>query len=407
MKLLFRLLRQNISIAQIAGFFFINLLGGFIVLCGVQGYRDFSSFANSDNTILSTGNIVITKPVTTVQTLGSMLGMSTRFSRREIDEIKKSPAVTAVGEFIAAQFEIRAAIRLGNSRMSTDIFLEAVPDEFIVGEYTPIGEPEHSWSAGIDDDVIPIILPRNYMNLYNFGFATSNGMPQISDDLLKKFPLQLYFKTPDGRVEYEARVCGLTNKINTILVPWDFMQAANARFAPREKADVSRLILKTNAGESNESLLEFLNAKGYVIEGDSSHVRLQTMVYGIIFVVIGIGALFSVLAFFMLVMSILLLIEKNKEKIANLFAMGYSAKKAASAYILLAVTVDVAVWAFAALLATIVYPGFSGMISDVSPGFAPAALWIIWFAATIMAFLFVVMHGIVIQRRVNGICRFN
>ena len=126
-----------------------------------------------------------------------------------------------------------------------------------------------------------------------------------------------------------------------------------------------------------------------------------------VFVVIGIGALFSVLAFFMLVMSILLLIEKNKEKIANLFAMGYSAKKAASAYILLAVTVDVAVWAFAALLATIVYPGFSGMISDVSPGFAPAALWIIWFAATIMALLFVVMHGIVIQRRVNGICRFN
>lgn len=407
MNLLFKLLRQNVSLVQIVGFFLVNLLGGFIVLSGLQGYRDFSSFAASDDNILSTGNVVITKPVTTAQTLGSMLGLNTRFSKREIKELADYPSVTAVGEFVAARFEIRAVLTLGNSRMSTDIFLEAVPDEFIVGEYEPVGDDRRQWSAALDDKVIPIILPRNYINLYNFGFATSNGMPQISDNLLKSFPLQLHFSTPRGRVTYEARICGLTNRINTILVPWDFMQAANKKYSPEEKTDVSRLILKTKAGESNDSLLEFLSAKGYIIEGDSSHIRLQTMVYGILFVVIGIGMLFSLSAFFMLVMSILLLIEKNKEKVANLYAMGYSARQASCPYLYMTAMVDVAVWLCAALLATFLYPLFSGMISDLSPGFVPESLLGMWGIAAVMALLFVIMHGIVVCRRVNGICRYN
>lgn len=407
MRLLLRLLSKNVSLAQAIGFFLVNLLGGFIVLSGIQGYRDFTSFASEGESVLSSGTVVITKPVTTAQTIGSMLGMSTKFSRRDIEEIREHPQVSATGGFVSAQFEIRAAITLGKSRMSTDIFLEAVPDEFIVGEYSAIGDTGGSWSAAVDDKVIPIILPRNYINLYNFGFATSNGMPQISEDLLNSFPLTLYFSTPNGRVSYEARVCGLTDRINTILVPWDFMQAANERYAPGKKADVSRLILKTSAKDGNTPLLDFLSAKGYIVEGDSSHVRLQAIVYGVLFAVIGIGALFSLLAFFMLAISMLLLIEKNKEKIANLYSMGYSAPQAASAYLLSVAALDIAVWMSAALLTAVAYPRFSGFISSMSPGLVPLPLWSVWAIAAIMAVLFVIFHGTVVCRRVNRICRFS
>ena len=52
MGLLFRLLRQNISLWQLFGFLVVNLLGGVIVLCGTQALMDFSSFTGLLMTIL-------------------------------------------------------------------------------------------------------------------------------------------------------------------------------------------------------------------------------------------------------------------------------------------------------------------------------------------------------------------
>ena len=58
MTLLWKLLRQHISIAQFVGFFFANLLGMFIVLFGFQLYRDvLPIFTQSDS--FMKGNYVI------------------------------------------------------------------------------------------------------------------------------------------------------------------------------------------------------------------------------------------------------------------------------------------------------------------------------------------------------------
>ncbi len=404
MRLLFKLLRQNVSVGQILGFVFVNLLGGLIVLLGVQGYNDFDSFSNSGDNILSSSHIVVTKPVTTAQTFGSVLGVRPKFSKKEIEELEALSSVSAVGEFVPAQFEVKVLLSIGNSRVSSDIFLEAVPDEFILSDYKSLGGAEEPWSAGVDSKKVPIILPRNYINLYNFGYATANGMPQISDELLSSFPVRLQFSTEKGKIKYDAVVCGLTSKINTILVPWDFMLAINEEYAPGEKADVSRIIINTKANETDDSLLDFIAEKGYVIEGDASHMRLQSLVFGIIFVVIGVGALFSILAFFMLVISILLLIEKNKEKITNLYSMGYSVRQVARTYELMVLVVDTVVWLVAATVATVVYPGFSEMIENSSPGFEPASLLSVWVMALLLTLLFVSLHCMIIHRQVKKHC---
>lgn len=405
MRLLYRLLRRNVSVFQLAGFSLVNLLGALVVLMGIQGYRDFSSFADAERNILSTGNMVITKPVTAVQTIGSILGLNRNFSKRDIDELRAQPSVSAVGEFVAALFEVKASLSVGGSRMSSEIFLEAVPDEFIVGEYKPVGVAEHTWSAGVESKTIPVVLPRSYINLYNFGFATANGMPQISDDLLGAFTIRLYFTTPKGVVAYNAVVCGLTNKINTILVPWDFMMAANEEYAPEKTSEVSRLILSTNAQEDCNSLLEYLDEKKYLIEGDSSLVRLQSLVYGVIFAVIGAGALFTVLAFFLLAVSMQLIVEKNKVTIVNLYSMGYPVSKIASVYMCMVLAADVVVWLFSALSATFVYPIFTQLISNVSHDFAPVPIWSVWIIAVLLAVLFMLMHGTMIYVQVKKKCK--
>lgn len=401
MKLLFKLLRQNISLGQILGFVLINLVGGLIVLSGVQGYKDFKSFSTGGDQILSAGYLVVTKPVE------SILAERPVFSEDEIKDLEKLSSVSSVGEFVASQIEVKASFALGQAKLSSDIFLEAVPDEFIKDDYSAVGNENRVWDADLDTKLLPVILPRNYLNLYNYGYAAANGLPQITDDLLGTFPLRIYFDTEEGRVDYNAMVCGLTNKINTILVPWNFMKELNDKYAPDADCSPSRLILTTDAGDFEDSLFEYLDEKGYVMEGDSSHVRLQSFIYGILLVVIVVGFLFSLMAFFLLVVSILLLIEKNKEKIVNLFSMGYSVRKIAMVYQLTVLVIDTFVWIVAALLTTIIYPYFSAMMQESSSDFVPASLWQVWLVSLLFILLFSVMHGLVVYRQVRKHCKCN
>lgn len=404
MKLLFKLLKQNISPLQLLGFIIVNFIGGVIVLSGMQASFDFRKLSGKEDQLLSGGYVVISKPVTSVSTVGSLFGLRPSFSKSEIKELEELSSVSSVGAFVPAEFEIKAALAIGAVKVKSDIFLEAVPDEFIKNDYNAVGGVQRQWSATLESDTVPIIIPRNYFNLYNFGFAASHGLPQISDELLGEFPIKLYIYGSDGIREYDAVVCGLTNRLNTILAPMDFISEANAVCAPGVKSRPSRLILATDASEADESLFGYLNEREYVVEGDSSHVRLQTFIYSLIFVVIAVGLVFSLLAFSLLVISIILLIEKNREKIINLYYIGYSPRQIAGTYMALAVVADVVVWGSALVATLLLYPSFSDIMSNASPTFVPAALSSVVWAALLSAILFALMHCAMILRQVRRHC---
>ena len=59
MGLLFKLLRQNISIVQVLGFLLVNLIGGVIVLSGIQAAVDFDSFSGDGDQLLSGGTGIV------------------------------------------------------------------------------------------------------------------------------------------------------------------------------------------------------------------------------------------------------------------------------------------------------------------------------------------------------------
>ena len=405
MKLLFKLLKQNISFLQTTAFLLINLLGGVIVLTGVEAYRDFSSLTSDENGAFSSTSVIINKSLGSNATLNSILGLHPSFSDEDIAELEALPSVSSVGKFINARFEVGAVLSVASARMSSEIFLEAVPDEFIVDDYTPVSGVSKRWTASLASDTIPVVIPRNYLNLYNFGFATANGMPQISNDIIGYLPLKLIFDTPRGSMTYNAVLCGLTDKFNTILVPWDFLCEANETFVPGVKDKPSRLILTTESKEFDEATFEFLEEKGYLVEGETMQVRLQNFVYGLLYIIIGIGAIFSILAFVLLVISILLLIEKNKEKISNLFAIGYSPRRISRIYRIMALFSDVVVWALAAYVTISVYPRITGVVQVVAPEFELVSLTQLWYVAAVLALAFAIVHGIIIYRSVRKHCK--
>ena len=85
----------------------------------------------------------------------------------------------------------------GMANFSTEMFFESVPDKFI-------DVKSNKWVYTQGDSRIPIILPRNYLDLYNFGFAQSKNLPKLSESLLGMLTLRISI-TGNGRTDvYDA-----------------------------------------------------------------------------------------------------------------------------------------------------------------------------------------------------------
>lgn len=399
-RLLFKLLRQNISLWQTVGFVIANLIGGAIVLVGIQAYQDFDRFVKKENGLLSEGYVVVTKPVNTLSTISSLVGMKPVFRTNEIEELRQHPNVSDVGVFSSANFRIRGSFSLGDLGISTDLFMESVPDRFIDVKF----DSPSDWHASVDGNFVPVIIPRKYLNIYNYGYAATKGLPQLAEGLTSAFPIMMNVAGNGHRQSYNARIVGYTDRLNTILVPESFLKEANDRFATTSNEAPSRLIVTVNSDKGKNDFLDFLAQKGYRIEGDTESLKLQTLVNGILWVVIGIGGIVSILAFLLLLISILLLIEKNREKFVNLYSMGYSVPQIARPYTILVAMVDGIVWLIAIALVSLAYPRLFAFISVISPDLQLASLLPLWLVAVAFAVVFILFHRWMIIRQLRKIC---
>ena len=209
--LVWKLLRQHISIGQLAGFFLANLFGMMIVLLSVQFYKDVIPVFTEGDSFMKKDFIIATKKIST---LGSFAGKSNTFSAEEIADLKKQPFTKTIGAFTPSQFKVSAGLGMQEAgiHLSTDMFFESVPDEFVDIKLD-------KWLFDESTHTIPIIIPRNYLNLYNFGFAQSRSLPKLSEGLMGLIQMDIMMRG-NGRVEqYKGNIVGFSNRLNTILVP--------------------------------------------------------------------------------------------------------------------------------------------------------------------------------------------
>lgn len=66
MSLVWKLLRQHISLPQLAGFFFANLCGMVIVLLSVQFYKDILPVFTEGDSFIKKDYIIVSKKVSTL-----------------------------------------------------------------------------------------------------------------------------------------------------------------------------------------------------------------------------------------------------------------------------------------------------------------------------------------------------
>ena len=333
--LIWKLLRQHISIGQLTGFFFANLLGMMIVLLGIQFYNDVLPVFTEGDSFMKKDFIIATKKI---NALGTLTKKDNTFTPEEIADLQKQPFTKTVGSFTSSQFNVSAGLGMQEAgiSLSTEMFFESVPDQFVDVRLD-------KWQFDENSHTIPIIIPRNYLNLYNFGFAQSRNLPKISEGLISLVQMDIVLRG-NGRVEqYKGNIVGFSNRLNTILVPQAFMDWGNRAFAPNAEVHPSRLIIEVN-NPADPSITEYFQQKGYETEdGKLDAGKTAYFLRLVVGIVLGVGLLISVLSFYMLMLSIYLLLQKNTEKLTNLLLIGYSPNQVALPYQLLTIGVNLLV----------------------------------------------------------------
>ncbi len=363
--MIWKLLRKNISVGQISGYALANLIGLVIVLSAIRFHGDVSSAINgSDDTksLIPDDYMVISKPVSMFNTLGAA---STGFSESEIDDLKKQPWTRDVGAFSSADFNVSASIDFSGRGMSTFLFMESIPDSFVDAKN------EH-WRfdpAGGNADQVPIIISKDYLALYNFGFATSRGLPQLSEGLISKVPIILQLSGNGHTETFRGRIVGFSSRLNTIAVPESFLSWANSRYSDKTPGAPSRLILKvSNPGDP--AINNYMTSRGYEVAGDKADTgRASFFLTLLTSIIIAVGAIISALALFILMLSIFLLLQKNRQIISDLLLLGYSPSQVSATYCKLIgiINAGVLVAAIAAMFGASAYWETRLAVIDLTP----------------------------------------
>ena len=334
MKLIWKLLRQHVSIAQLAGFFLANLLGMLIVLLSIQFYEDVIPALSGEDGVMKNTYVILSKRIAAVSTLS---GEAQTFTDADVAELRGQRFARRVGAFTASQYQVYASISMGGVGMGTDMFFESVPDDFVDVKWPALGR-KNAEDELREGEEVPIILPRSYLALYNFGFAQTKNLPKLSEGIISLIQMNIHLRGEGGReLRLKGRVVGFSTRLNTVLVPESFMRRANAELAPNASAEPTRLIVEVD-NPADDAIATFVQNHGYELEDNSLDAGRATYFLKVIAaIVVAIGLLISALSFYILMLSVFLLVQKNAEKLQNLRLIGYSPASVALPYQLLTI----------------------------------------------------------------------
>ena len=393
MRLIWKLLRQHISLFELSVFFIANLIGMTIMLCGAQIYHDVKPMVTGESSLIGNDYMIVTRPVERVG------GEAPSFSVDEIEELRNEEFTVNIGLFASSQYEVYGSIVFNGRTLSTMMFFESVPDEFVDVE-------SQEWQFNPEEEFIPIIIPRNYLNLYNFGFSQTQSLPQITEEMIKRVELNICI-SGNGHVDnYTARIVGFSDRLNTILVPMSFMQWANNYYANCSgMEEPKRLIIELHNPGAPE-VTSYLEEHGYIAEDKPSESSKALWLLQLsIIVIVGIGLIFSILSIIILTLSIYLLLQKNITKLDNLMLIGYTPRNVAAPYNVLTIVLNVGTYLISVLAVIICQDIYMGKISALIGLEIETSPTVAMIAGAIITAVVTLFNITIIQRKVKQIAK--
>ena len=307
------------------------------------------------------------------------------FSDAEIEEIKTKPFIQDATPLLANKFLVRAS---GSSVVpfTTDLFLESIDNRFL----DTIPE-NFSWKQG--QAIVPIIMSADYLELYNTVFAPSKDLPQFSEKSISSVLIQLECYAPDGTPKiFKASVVGLSNRINSVLVPESFLTWANKNLGSNTNINPSRIFIKTTDANNTE-LLNFLQQKNYNINKDKTKFgRVKQLLQAIVTGLSGFGVLIILLAMLLFSFYLQLMIARSKDNLQLLLTLGYSPGWLSKTVAKRWVPVYTAIVLTALIAAAIFQWAFQQFALNVRSDLSPYLHWMVIIIAAFLLLLSIIIN---------------
>ena len=302
-----------------------TVIGLVIILITIQLLQDFGPLIKKRINAVDNNYQVISKKIGELSFLSSNIK---GFSKEEIGKIKDQQNVVDIAPFSSSNYQVMISVGNQNNGIPgfyTLAFFESVPPRFL-------GDKEgfDNWDSSLIE--VPVILPKNYLDAYNYGLALSMNTPQISESFLKKLRFKIEVSGNDQKRSYVGKIAGLSENLNSIIVPEQFLNLTNLKYGKKEEQDPTRVIVKTLKSDQ-KSFIDFLKDKNYSLSDNSQQMTLiQQIILGLFSYQFIIAMIIIAQGLLLLLFYSQIIIQSSKELIKKLFILGYNPKQMSIAF---------------------------------------------------------------------------
>jgi hypothetical protein len=312
-KIILKLLRPGHQRGRMYGSWIALSIGLLLLFIAALGWIDFRSIlSNKGKEDTMAAYVVIGKKVTNESMLKN--AEDNLFTNDDINGLKQLKDVNEVGFLSSNRFPVSASMG-GHLGFYTEMFLGSVEDK-----YLDVMPEDWTWQPG--QQSLPIIMSTDFLNLYNYGFALSQGLPQLSPTSIKTLPFEI--TVARGKEKYRAQIVGFTDRISSVLVPESFMEEMNKRYGVTTVNKPSRLILKVQ-DPSEKQFVSYLKEKDYTTNEEQLRWnKIRTIVQAIVTSVGGIAIIVVGMALLSFVLFIEITVQKAAGHIRLMKQIGYA-----------------------------------------------------------------------------------
>jgi len=181
------------------------------------------------------------------------------------------------------------------------------------------------------------------------------------------------------------------------------MDWANKSFAPGKEAQPSRLIVEVK-NPTDTAISNYFQQKHYETEGDGLDAGKTTYFLRLITgIVMGVGLFISILSFYILMLSIFLLLQKNTGKLENLLLIGYSPNRVALPYNILTTGLNLLVLVLSVGGVAWLRGYYTKIISTLFPQLETGTLLPCWIIGCTLFFAVSLLNIMMIRRKITSI----
>ena len=322
--MIWKLQKKTLLPLQIFGYGITLCIGITIALITLTIYTDLKPILQSESDVFNDNAVIVNKKISILSNINKD---KIYFTKEELRDFEDQDFVKEIAKFNkATNFKIFLSSDMFN--FGSDLFFESIPDKYLDIE-------SDKWKWEEDSDFIPIMMPEDYLNLYNLGFAESQGLPLLSQKAISLAEFNVHLSGENKRQVFRGSIVGFSAKINSILVPEDFLNWANEKFGSHEKNNASRILVEFN-NPNDERIIEFLKENNYEVNKDKLEKNKLIFFFKMAFIFVFVIALIIILlSITLILLSINLIFQKNKEVLINLYFLGYQIKQISYYYKLL------------------------------------------------------------------------